>query len=40
MMNCNSINEMNLDNNIKKEKEKENITKFRVSSEDRIKKLL
>ena len=37
MMNCNSINEMNLDNNIKKEKEKENITKFRVSSEDRIK---
>ena len=35
MMNCNSINEKNLDNNIKKEKE--NIIKFRVSSEDRIK---
>lgn len=35
VINCNSINEMNLDNNIKKEKE--NITKFRISSEDRIK---
>jgi hypothetical protein len=35
MMNCNSNNEMNLDNNIKKEKE--SIIKFRVSSEDRIK---
>ena len=35
MMNCNSTNEMNLDNNIKKEKE--SIIKFRVSSEDRIK---
>jgi hypothetical protein len=35
VINCNSINEINLDNNIKKEKE--NVTKFRVSSEDRIK---
>jgi len=35
MMNFNSNNEMNLDNNIKKEKE--SIIKFRVSSEDKIK---